>query len=328
MTLNLANHRIAVAGGAGFLGQAVVQRMQQPGHAPPSAIAIPRSTEYDLRTEEGVERFYNDFQPEVVIHLAGKVGGIGGNRANPGQFFYDNAVMGIQLIEYGLRLGLKKFVCIGTVCAYPKVTTVPFLAEHFWKGFPEETNAPYGIAKRMLLAQCHAYRQQYGLNAIFLIPVNLYGPGDKFSLANSHVIPALVRKMVEAKFAGESQVELWGDGSPTREFLYVHDAADGIVRGTTEYDGADPINLGSGREISIRDLADKIKSLTGFEGRIVWNSSWPGGQPRRCLDTCRAKSLFHFEAQTSFDEGLKTTCHWYLQNRRSILQDDRNYSPP
>jgi GDP-L-fucose synthase len=250
-------------------------------------------------------------RPEVVIHLAAAVGGIGANRANPGRFFYDNAIMGIQLIEACRRHGVEKTVVLGTICAYPKFTPVPFREEELWNGYPEETNAPYGIAKKALLVQCQAYREQYGMNAIFLLPVNLYGPGDNFDLESSHVIPALIRKCVEAVEEGRDEIVLWGDGSATREFLYVEDAAEGIILATERYDEADPVNLGSGREISIRELAARIAGLTGFSGRIVWDTSQPNGQPRRCLDVSRAEREFGFRASTALDAGLRKTIEWY-----------------
>ncbi len=317
--LDLASKRIAVTGGAGFLGRSVVAKLREAGCG---EISVPRQCDYDLRTERGVARFYDQLRPEVVIHLAAVVGGIGANRDNPGAFFYDNAVMGVQLIEFARRAGIEKFVCIGTVCSYPKFNPVPFREQELWNGYPEETNAPYGLAKRLLLVQAQAYRRQYGLNAIYLIPVNLYGPGDNFSLTTSHVIPAMLRKCVEAKEANRRSVTLWGDGSPTREFLYVDDAAEGIVRATRLYDGAEPVNLGAGREISIRDLARLIAARTGFEGEIRWDTSRPNGQPRRCIDTTRAKAWFGFEASTSFDEGLRATCEWYRKHRQETEQDE------
>ena len=261
---------------------------------------------------------FAEHRPEVLIHLAAVVGGIGANRANPGRFFYENAIMGIQLIEAARRYGVEKTVVLGTICAYPKFTPVPFREEDLWNGYPEETNAPYGMAKKALLVQCQAYREQYGMNAIFLLPVNLYGPRDNFDLESSHVIPALIRKCVEAVEEGREEIVLWGDGSPTREFLYVEDAAEGIVLATERYDKPDPVNLGSGMEISIRDLASKIAEMTGFRGRIVWDTTQPNGQPRRCLDVSRAEREFGFHARTGLEEGLRATIEWYV---RSLLMD-------
>jgi GDP-L-fucose synthase len=269
--------------------------------------------DYDLTRVDAVERLFAEHCPEVLIHLAAVVGGIGANRANPGHFFYDNAIMGIQLIEAARRHGVEKTVVLGTICAYPKFTPVPFREEDLWNGYPEETNAPYGIAKKALLVQCQAYRQQYGMNAIFLLPVNLYGPGDNFDPESSHVMPALIRKCVEAVHAGDDEIVLWGDGSPTREFLYVEDAAEGILLATEHYNKPDPVNLGSGMEISIRDLAAKIASITGFSGRIIWDATKPNGQPRRCLEVSRAKQEFGFRATTPFDVGLKKTIDCYLR---------------
>lgn len=317
MGLNLSKLRVAVTGGAGFLGRLVVARLQEEGCRD---VAVPRSRDYDLRTEAGVSRFYADMQPEVVLHLATVVGGIGANRVNPGKYFYDNAVMGIQVIEYARRAGVKKFVCVGTVCAYPKFTPVPFREDDIWNGYPEETNAPYGLAKKMLLVQCQAYRQQYDFNAIYVIPVNLYGPADNFALESSHVIPAMIRRCVEAKLAHEPAITLWGDGSPTREFFYVTDAAEGIIQTTKHYEGGEPINLGSGQELSIRELAGKIATLVDYRGEIRWDTTKPNGQPRRCLDTTRASRLFGFEARTPLDEGLKATCEWYIKHREEILR--------
>jgi GDP-L-fucose synthase len=255
---------------------------------------------------------YEEMKPDIVIHLAAVVGGIGANRAHPGKFFYDNAIMGIQLIEYARKYDIEKFVQIGTICAYPKYTSVPFKEENLWDGYPEETNAPYGLAKKMLLVQLQAYRQEYGLNGIFLLPVNLYGPGDNFDLESSHVIPAMIRKFVEAKEKGEKEVVLWGDGSPTREFLYVEDAAEGIILATEKYDKPDPINLGAGFEISIKDLANKIKELVGYEGKTTWDTTKPNGQPRRMLDTTKAKQEFGFEAKIDFDDGLNNLAKWFI----------------
>ena len=315
MAIDLTTKRIAVTGGEGFLGRAVVARLQAEGC---THIGVPRHRDYDLRTEAGVRGFYEQLRPEIVIHLAATVGGIGANQERPGEFFYDNAIMGTQLIEFGRRAGIEKFVCIGTVCSYPKFTPVPFREEELWNGYPEETNAPYGLAKKLLLVQSQAYRRQYGLNAIYLIPVNLYGPGDNFSLTTSHVIPAMLRKCVEAKIANRQSITLWGNDSSTREFLYVDDAARGIVQAIQRYDGAEPVNLGAGWEISIRDLAQRIAAQTGFEGELRWDTSRPNGQPRRCLDTSRAKKCFGFEAHTTLDEGLQATYEWYMKNRANL----------
>jgi GDP-L-fucose synthase len=301
--MELRGKRVVVTGGAGFLGRHLVGRIEN--------AFVPRIEEFDLTRWEDIERLFVEQRPEVLIHLAAVVGGIGANRANPGRFFYDNAMMGIQLIEAARRHGVEKTVVLGTICAYPKFTAVPFREEDLWKGYPEETNAPYGIAKKMLLVQCQAYREQYGMNAIFLLPVNLYGPGDNFDAETSHVIPALIRKCVEAVQEGREEIVLWGDGSPTREFLYVEDAAEGIVLATERYDKGDPVNLGSGMEISIGELAGKIAGMTGFGGRIRWDSSQPNGQPRRCLDVSRAEREFGFRATTPFEEGLRKTIEWY-----------------
>jgi GDP-L-fucose synthase len=312
MRRDLTSKRILVTGGAGFLGSHLVERLRQLGC---SRIAVPLHKDCDLTREDDIEKLFLEFHPELVIHLAALVGGIGANRDNPGRFFYANAVMGIQLIEACRRHGVEKTVVLGTICAYPKFTPVPFREETLWDGYPEETNAPYGIAKKALLVQCQAYRQQYGMNAVYLLPVNLYGPRDNFDPDSSHVIPALIRKCVEARQRGEGEIVLWGDGSPTREFLYVADAAEAIVAAAESYDGADPVNIGSGAEISIRDLADRIALLTGFTGRIAWDVTKPNGQPRRCLDVSRAEREFGFRAHTSLDAGLKATIDWYLAAR-------------
>jgi GDP-L-fucose synthase len=306
------NRRVCVTGGAGFLGSFVTEKLRQRGA---NEIFIPRYPEYDLVQPQDVERLLDDARPDVIIHLAAHVGGIGANRLHPAEFFYDNLMMGVQLMHQAWKRGVEKFVAIGTVCAYPKYTPVPFREDDLWNGYPEETNAPYGLAKKMLLVQAQAYRQQYGFNAIFLLPVNLYGPRDNFDLESSHVIPALIRKCIEAQESGQETVEVWGDGSPTREFLYVEDAAEGILLATERYNGADPVNLGSGFEISIRDLAELIRRLTGFEGKLVWDTSKPNGQPRRALDTSRADRYFGFRAKTDFEEGLRRTIEWYRQNR-------------
>jgi GDP-L-fucose synthase len=304
--------RLVVTGGAGFLGSFVVQKLRQRGC---EHIVAPRSNEYDLRDRDAIIRLYTEARPEIVIHLAAVVGGIGANRANPGRFFYDNAIMGIQMMEYARQFDVEKFVAVGTVCAYPKFAPVPFKEDELWNGYPEETNAPYGLAKKMMLVQAQAYRTQYGFSAIYLLPVNLYGPGDNFDLDTSHVIPALIRKCVEAKENKDDQIVLWGDGSPTREFLYVEDAAEGIVKATEKYDGSEPVNLGTGKEISIRDLAQIIAEEVGFSGSIVWDSSKPNGQPRRCLDTSRAREYFGFQAQYAFHEGIAKTVDWFMVHR-------------
>jgi GDP-L-fucose synthase len=306
--MELRGARVVVTGGSGFLGRRVVAALDGRGCA---AVFAPRRADYDLRDRAQVIRLYADTRPDVVIHLAAVVGGIGANRANPGRFFYDNAVMGIEVLEQARLAGVGKFVGIGTICAYPKLTPVPFREEDLWNGYPEETNAPYGLAKKMLLVQSQAYRQQYGMSAIHLLPVNLYGPGDNFDPESSHVIPALVRRMEEARLEGRDEVVLWGDGSPTREFLYVDDAAEGIVRATEAYDDAEPVNLGSGREIPIRELAGIVAAAVGFTGRVGWDVTKPNGQPRRALDTTRAFARFGWRATTSFEEGLARTVAWY-----------------
>jgi GDP-L-fucose synthase len=303
--------RVLVTGGNGFLGRAVVQRLRARGA---SDIFVPRSHDYDLRTSDGIQRVLADGRPDLAIHLAAVVGGIGANRENPGRFFYENAVMGIQLIEQARVAGIAKFVSIGTVCSYPKFTPVPFHEDELWNGYPEETNAPYGLAKKMLLVQSQAYREQYGMNAIYLIPVNLYGPGDNFDPRSSHVIPALIKKCVDARETGAAEIEVWGTGSASREFLFVDDAAEGIVLAAERYNGAEPINLGVGREISIRELVELIAGLTRFEGRIHWDESKPDGQPRRALDTSRAREEFGFVAHTNFEDGIRATIGWYEEN--------------
>lgn len=310
---------VVVTGGAGFLGSFVVTKLRERGA---TSIFIPNSRAYDLRDLGAIRRMLEAARPDLVIHLAARVGGIGANRANPATFFYDNLMMGTQLLHESYRHGVKKFVAIGTVCAYPKFTPVPFKEEDLWNGYPEETNAPYGLAKKMLLVQSQAYRQQYGFNSIFLLPVNLYGPGDNFDPTSSHVIPALIRKCVEAKERGDEYIEVWGTGSATREFLYVEDAAEGIVLAAERYDGPEPVNLGSGMEISIRDLVHLIARLTGFEGEIRWDSSKPDGQPRRCLDTSRAELAFGFRARTCFEEGLRRTLQQSEFPNQSVAAHD------
>ena len=302
--------RVLVTGGGGFLGRRIVERLRETGC---ESIAAPRRAEYDLRELGEVVRVYQDVQPTLVIHAAASVGGIGANRERPAEFFYDNLVMGVQLIDQARRAGVAKFVAIGTVCAYPAFAPVPFREEDLWNGYPEETNAPYGLAKKMLLVQSQAYRQQYGYNSIFVLPVNLYGPGDNFDPKSSHVVPALIRKCVDALERGATEIEVWGDGTPTREFLYVDDAAEGIVLASERYDSSDPVNLGSGAEISIADLSAKIAACVGFTGRITWDASKPNGQMRRRLDVAKAEERFGFHAKTSFDEGLQRTVDWYLR---------------
>ena len=309
--------RVVVTGGAGFLGSAVVDTLRVRGF---QNIFVPRSRDYDLRQEAMIVRLYKDAQPQIVIHLAAVVGGIGANRANPGRFFYDNAVMGIQLMEYARRFGVDKFVAVGTICAYPKFASIPFREEELWNGYPEETNAPYGLAKKMMLVQAQAYRAQYGFKAIYLLPVNLYGPRDNFDLETSHVIPALIRKCVEAREKNDEQIILWGDGSPTREFLYVEDAAEGIVLATERYHGSEPVNLGTGEEIAIRDLAQMIAEEVGFSGRIVWDTTKPNGQPRRCLDISKAQQYFGFQAQCRLRQGIAKTLAWFLAHRASVRE--------
>jgi len=302
------NDRIIVTGGAGFLGQCVVRRLREAGY---TDIFVPRRAEFDLTREEDVRRLYEQHRPAVVMHLAAEVGGIGANRENPGRFFYANMAMGLHLIEGARQFGVKKFLQVGTICAYPKFTPVPFKETDLWNGYPEETNAPYGVAKKALLVMCQSYRQQYSLNAIYLLPVNLYGPGDNFDPRSSHVIPALVRKCVEARQRGDKQIVAWGTGSASREFLYVEDCAEGLVTALQKYDGEEPVNLGSGIEITIRDLTQLVARLAGFTGEIFWDASKPDGQPRRCLDVSRAKELFGFVARTPFEDGLRRTIEWY-----------------
>jgi GDP-L-fucose synthase len=307
--------RVLVTGGAGFLGSFVVERLRarQCEH-----ITIPRSRDYDLRHETAIVRLLETARPDIILHLAAVVGGIGANRDNPGRFLYDNLMMGALLMEQARLAGVSKFVALGTICSYPKFTPVPFREEDLWTGYPEETNAPYGLAKKILLVQGQAYRQQYGFNAIHLLPVNLYGPRDNFDPALSHVIPALIKKCVDAMEAGEPRVTVWGTGQATREFLYAEDAAEGIVLAAEHYDAPEPVNLGAGFEISIRDLAQLIARTTGFKGAIDWDSSKPDGQPRRCLDTSRAERLFGFKARTTFEDGLRKTIDWYREARRQV----------
>ena len=301
--------RVTVTGGAGFLGSFLVEKLRQRG----AEVFVPKIEEYDLVNLEAIQRMLRVAQPEMIIHLAALAGGIGANRARPADFFYINLMMGAQLMHEAWKQGVEKFVAIGTICAYPKFTPMPFREENLWDGYPEETNAPYGLAKKMLLVQAQAYREQYNFNAIYLLPVNLYGPRDNFNLQTSHVIPALIRKCIEAKERGDSQVTLWGDGSPTREFLYVEDAAEGIALAAERYNDSEPVNLGSGDEISIKALATLIARLTGYQGEIVWDTSQPNGQPRRALDVSRAEKFFGFRAQTPFEEGLRKTIAWYLK---------------
>ena len=308
--MNLAEQRIVVTGGAGFLGRHVQAELQRRG-VPAEQILVPTIEQYDLTKEPDAARMYDQMRPTVVLHLAAEVGGIGANRDNPGRFFYANMAMGLHLIEQARIRGLRKFVQVGTICAYPKFTPVPFREEELWNGYPEETNAPYGVAKKALLVMLQSYRQQYGLNGIYLLPVNLYGPGDNFNLKTSHVIPALIRKFVTARRHSQPAVEVWGTGKASREFFYVEDCARGLVDATEKYDGPEPVNLGAGFEITIADLVEKIRRIIGYEGRIVWDPTKPDGQPRRCLDVSRAKGLFGFEARVSFDEGLKRTIEWW-----------------
>jgi len=307
-----ADKNVVVTGGSGFLGSFVVAATRQRGA---KTVVVPRKAKYDLRRREAILDLLNDAKPDVIIHLAATVGGIGANRAHPAEFFYDNLMMGAQLLHESWRAGVGKFVAVGTVCAYPKYTPIPFKEEDLWNGYPEETNAPYGLAKKMLLVQSESYRAEYGFNSIFLLPVNLYGPGDNFDLETSHVIPALIRKCVEAKNRGDHEIVAWGDGSPTREFLYAEDAAEGILLAAERFNKSDPVNIGSGSEISIKDLTETIARLTGFTGNIVWDTSKPNGQPRRALNTERAWREFGFKATTDFETGLRRTIEWYTQSR-------------
>lgn len=309
--LDLKDKRILVTGGAGFLGRQVVNELLLSG-ADPNKITVPRSRDFDLRSLDACQRAAD--QQDIIIHLAAHVGGIGLNREKPAELFYDNLMMGVQLIHSAYQAGVQKFVCVGTICAYPKFTPVPFKEDDLWNGYPEETNAPYGIAKKALLVQLESYRLQYGFNGVYLLPVNLYGPEDNFDPRSSHVIPALIRKVYEAQQRGDKHLPVWGDGSPSREFLYSTDAARGIVMATQFYNESDPVNLGTGYEITIKDLVETICNLMGFEGEIVWETDKPNGQPRRCLDTERAKEKFGFVAQVGFEEGLKNTIDWYRQH--------------
>ena len=304
--------RVCVTGGAGFLGSFVTARLHERGA---KEVFIPTIEKYDLVQLDSIRQMLDDSNPDIIIHLAAQVGGIGANREHPAEFFYSNLMMGVQLIHEAWLRGVEKFVALGTICAYPKFTPIPFKEENLWDGYPEETNAPYGLAKKMLLVQSQAYRQQYGFNSIFIMPVNLYGPRDNFKPESSHVIPALIKKCVEAIESGADSIEVWGDGTPTREFLYVEDAAEGILLATEKYDSPEPINLGSGMEISIKHLVELIARLTGLKGRIIWDTSKPNGQPRRRLDVTRAEQAFGFKAETSFEEGLKKTIEWYRDQK-------------
>ena len=317
MTSYWSDKRVVVTGGAGFLGSVVVEQLRKAGC---QNIWIPRSRDYDLVQMDAVRRLYDDAAPDLVLHLAARVGGIGANQAHAGRFFYDNLMMGTQLMEVGRQRGLEKFVALATICAYPKFTPVPFHEDDLWSGYPEETNAPYGLAKKMMLVQAQAYRQQYGFNAIVLFPVNLYGHGDNFDLHTSHVIPALIRKCVEAKAGGDRQVVLWGDGSPSREFLYVDDAARAILLAAEHYNDSEPVNVGTGEEISIRTLAELIAEEIGFTGELVWDSPKPNGQPRRCLEVSHAKRYFGFEAKQTLREGIKKTATWYRCHQAEIRE--------
>ena len=309
------NRRVVVTGGAGFLGGYVTEGLRKRGC---KNILVPKIEDYDLVNVDDIIRMYDDMNPDIVIHLAAVVGGIGANREHPGEFFYKNLMMGVQLMEQGRLRNIEKFVAIGTVCAYPKFAPVPFKEEDIWNGYPEETNAPYGLAKKMLLVQSQSYRAEYGFDSIFLLPVNLYGPGDNFDPASSHVIPALIKKCVDAVDSGADHIDCWGTGNVSREFIYAADAAEGILLATEYYDGSEPVNIGAGFEITIRKLVEKIAELTGFTGKIRWDRSRPDGQPRRSLDVSRAKEYFGFEAKTPFDEGLKATIHWYRANRKRL----------
>jgi GDP-L-fucose synthase len=307
--------RVIVTGGSGFLGSFVTEKLKARGARD---VFVPRSSKYDLRQQDEIESMLRDCHADMVIHLAALAGGIGANSARPAEFFYDNLMMGVPLMHQAWKQGVEKFVAVGSICSYPKFTPLPFKEENLWDGYPEETNAPYGLAKKMLLVQSQAYRQQYGYNSIYLMPVNLFGPRDNFNLETSHVIPALIRKAVEAAEGGDSELLVWGDGSPTREFLYVEDAADGIVTAAEKYDGDQPVNLGSGYEISIKDLAEMIVRMTGFEGKLVWQTDKPNGQPRRGLDVSRAREYFGWSARVPFEEGMRRTIEWFKENREKI----------
>jgi GDP-L-fucose synthase len=313
MAIDLAAHRIVVTGGAGFLGRAIVRTLQERGCR---EVFVPRSADYDLTRQEAVRRLYQEHTPEIVIHAAGVVGGIGANRLHPGVFYYKNLIMGAELIEQARLNGVEKFVALGTICAYPKFTPVPFCEEDLWNGYPEETNAPYAIAKKVMAVQLQAYRDEFGFSGIYLLPVNLYGPGDNFDLESSHVIPAMIRKFLDARRRDERQVVLWGDGSPTREFLYVDDAAEAVVLAAEKYESHQPMNIGAGFEISMRDLAEIIRSQIGYQGEVIWDASKPNGQPRRMLDTSRARQEIGFAASTSLEAGLKATIDWYLGQQK------------
>jgi GDP-L-fucose synthase len=310
-----SSRRVVVTGGHGFLGSFVVDKLREAGA---QDVFVPRSREYDLREKPDTARLFKDAHPDIFIHLAAVVGGIGANRMNPGSFFYDNAIMGINAVEAARIAGIEKFVCAGTICSYPKFTPVPFREDDFWNGYPEETNAPYGLAKKMLLVQLQAYRQQYGMNGIYLTPVNLYGPRDNFDLESSHVIPALIRKCVEAKQRREPEIVAWGTGKATREFLFVEDAAEAIVTAAEKYSKPDLVNLGSGQEVSVRELLETIRSLVGFDGEVHWDSSKPDGQPRRCLDISLALREFGWQASVKLHEGLQRTVDWYLANQKGL----------
>jgi len=310
--MDLPSKRIFVTGGRGFVGRHLTARLAELGCR---QVFAPDEREFNLLEAADVDRALREFRPELIIHLAARVGGIGANRAHPADYFYDNLMMGVPLMHKAWKAGVAKFVAIGTVCAYPKFTPVPFREDDLWNGYPEETNAPYGLAKKMMLVQAQAYRQQYGFNAVFLLPVNMYGPGDNFDLESSHVIPALIRKFVEAKEAGSPEVVCWGDGSASREFMYVDDSVAGILAAAERYDGPEPVNLGSGQEIAIRDLAPLVAGIVGYSGRIAWDATKPNGQPRRCLDTSRAERLFGWKARVGLEQGLRETVGWYVKNR-------------
>lgn len=312
-----SDKRVTVTGGGGFLGSFIVEKLHARGAR---NVFIPRKTDYDLVNPGDLGRMLDNSKPDIVVHAAALAGGIGANRARPADFFYTNLMMGIPLMHEAWKRGVKKFVALGTICSYPKFAPTPFREEDLWDGYPEETNAPYGLAKKMLLVQAQAYREQYGFNAVFLLPVNLYGPRDNFDLETSHVIPALIRKFTEARERGDKQAELWGDGSPTREFLYVEDAAEGVILAAERYNGPEPVNLGSGREISIRNLAETIAKFTGYEGEFVWNTDKPNGQPRRLLDVSRAEKYFGFRAGTSFEEGLHKTVEWFREHHKAAVK--------